>query len=179
MLGYLLNDYEISPSFSGQSGLPYSAGVTGSFNNVVLDNGTRVATTGAITPASTGAGINGTGGTARVPGTDRNIFQYRRALLLDVRLAKRFKVKDRFNVELLGESFNIANHLNQTGVGSTNAYGYTPGAVAGGAVTTANTLTFNNAFGTFSAAPATLSGSSNGNFIYTPRQVQLGARILF
>ncbi len=179
VLGYVLNNYEVSPSFSGQNGAPYSAGLQGTYNPV-LDNGCVVGaaavcpSTGArIFSASTSGGVNGTGGTARVPGTDRNIFQFRRELILDARISKRFRVFDRADVELLAESFNIANHLNQTGVSSMNAYG-----VSNGTATTPNVLTNNAAnFGVFN--PSQFLGNANNNFIYTPRQVQLGARVQF
>ncbi len=179
VLGYLLNNYEISPSFSGQNGAPYSAGLQGTYNPV-LDNGCVVnatavcAATGTrLTPASTSGGVNGSGGTARVPGTDRNIFAFRREMILDARVSKRFRFMDRADVELLAESFNVANHLNQTGVGSMNAYG-----VSNGSATSANVFTNNAAnFGVFN--PATFLGNANNNFIYTPRQVQLGARVQF
>ena len=179
VLGYLLNNYEISPSFSGQNGAPYSAGLQGTYNPV-LDNGCVVngpacaAAGGAkITSASTSGGVNGTGGTGRVPGTDRNIFQFQRELILDARISKRFRIADRADVELLAESFNIANHLNQTGVSSTNAYG-----VSNGTAATPNVLTNNAAnFGVYD--PTRFLGSANNNFIYTPRQVQLGARVQF
>ena len=179
VLGSLLNNYEVSPSFSGQNGAPYSAGLQGTYNPV-LDNGCVVnatavcASTGTrIVPASTSGGVNGSGGTGRVPGTDRNIFQFRRELILDMRVSKRFRVADRADIELLAESFNLANHLNQTGVASTNAYG-----VSNGTATTPNVFTNNAAnFGVFN--PASFLGNANSNFIYTPRQVQLGARVQF
>jgi hypothetical protein len=170
VLGYLLNNYELSPSFSGQSGAPYTAGVTGNFNKVVLGSGNLA--TGGFAAASSSGGINGTGGAARVPTLDRNIFRLKRDLLLDLRLSKRFKVADRAEIELIGESFNIFNHLNQTGVGSTNAYGFTAGSA-----NTPNVLTAQSTFGVFS--PTTFTGKANDNFIYTPRQVQLGARVTF
>lgn len=165
VMGYLLNNYEISPSFSGQSGAPYSAGLSGIFSPIL---GSGVQATGTNGSASTSGGINGTGGAARVPGIDRNIFKYKRDILLDLRLSKRFKIMEKYDVEILGETFNIANHLNQTGVGSTTAYS----GVAG-----SNTLTFNSPFAGFN--PQTFTGSANSNFIYTPRQVQLGARVQF
>jgi outer membrane receptor protein involved in Fe transport len=170
VMGYLLNDYEIAPSFSGQSGLPYSAGVTGNFSGVILGSGNLA--TGNFGAASSSGGINGTGGAARVPGVDRNIFKFKRDLLMDLRLSKRFKVMERCDVEILGESFNIFNHLNQTNVASTNAYGFTAGSA-----TTPNVLTPNSTFGTYN--PQTFLGSANSNFIYSPRQVQLGARVQF
>ncbi len=170
VLGYLLNNYEIAPSFSGQSGLPYSAGVTGNFNGVILGSGANA--TGVNAAASTSGGINGTGGAARLPGLDRNTFKFRRDLLLDMRVSKRFKIRERFDAELLAESFNLFNHLNVTGVSSTNAYGFTAGTA-----TTPNVLTPNTSFGVFD--PTTFAGSANSNFIYSPRQVQLGARVQF
>ncbi len=170
LLGYVLNNYEISPSFSGQSGAPYSAGVTGNFTGVYLNSG--VLASGTNGAASTSGGINGTGGAARVPGLDRNIFRYKRDLLMDLRLSKRFRIADKVDAEILAESFNIFNHLNVTGVSSTTAYGFTAGSA-----NTPNALTANAPFGVFN--PQTFAGNANSNFIYTPRQVQLGARIQF
>ena len=170
VLGYLLNNYEIAPSFSGQSGLPYAAGVTGNFSGVYLGSGVTASGTNAA--ASTSGGINGTGGAARVPGIDRNTFKFQRDLLLDMRVSKRIAVHERYNVELLAESFNLFNHLNVTGVSSTTAYGFTAGTA-----TTPNLLTPNTSFGVFD--PKTFAGSANSNFIYSPRQVQLGARVQF
>jgi outer membrane receptor protein involved in Fe transport len=170
VMGYLLNNYEIAPSFSGQSGLPYSAGVTGNFSGVILGSGNPA--TGNFGAASSSGGINGTGGAARVPTVDRNIYKFKRDLLLDLRLSKRFKVRERYDIELLGESFNIFNHLNQTGVASTTAYGFTAGSA-----TTPNLLTPNASFGVYN--PKTFQGNANSNFIYSPRQVQLGVRVQF
>jgi hypothetical protein len=91
----------------------------------------------------------------------------------DLRISKRIRVADRADVELLAESFNIANHLNQTGVGSTTAYAISNGTLAA----PTNTFTFNTPFSGFN--PQTFTGSANSNFIYSPRQVQLGARVQF
>ena len=178
-LGQVLNNFELAPNFSIQNGAPYSAGLQGTYapllNNGCIANNSVCAATGTrITSASTSAGINGSGGTQRVPGTDRNIFQFRRETILDMRISKRFRVFDRADIELLGESFNIANHLNQTGVASTNAYGVANGTAA----SPTNVLTNNAAnFGVFN--PSLFLGNGNNNFIYTPRQVQLGARVQF
>lgn len=170
ILGLLLNNYEVSPSFSGQSGAPYSAGVSGNFNKVILGSG-NVAT-GAFAAASSSGGHQRHRWHRAGSHPDRNIFRFKRDLLLDLRLSKRFKVADGAEIELLGESFNIFNHLNQTGVGSTSAYGF-----AAGSATTPNVLTANSTFGVFD--PKTFTGNANNNFIYTPRQVQLGARVTF
>jgi hypothetical protein len=124
ILGHLLNDYEISPSYAGQTGLPYSYGASGSTNNLQIASGSG--TSSAL--AAIGSSINGSGGANRVPGFARNFFKQPRTQVLDLRLSKKFDLADRAKVELLGESFNIANHLNVSGV-NTGAYSY--GGTAG------------------------------------------------
>lgn len=164
LLGRLLNDYEISPSYSAQNGLPYSANLTGSTSGLV-GVGTAL-----------GSSFNGSGGTNRLPNLDRNFFRENRTQLFDMRLSKRFKVGDRTNVELLGESFNLANHVNETGV-NTTGYAYAAGTAATAtAPATPNTLTFNSAN---NAAIFGVRNNANSNFVYSPRQVQLSARIQF
>ena len=157
ILGYLLNQYEVSPSFQAQSGLPYSANVTGNTSGLVT-----VGTGGA----AIGASINGSGGSNRVLTIERNAFQAPRIVDLDMRLTKRFQIKDRATVELIGESFNLANHSNVTGVNS-SSYAYAGPSATGNP----NTLTYNSTFGATTNVNSTLNLS--------PRQIQLGARILF
>jgi outer membrane receptor protein involved in Fe transport len=162
VLGYLLNDYEISPSYSIQDGLPYSPGLSGS-------------TSGLQVPGATGAAIgssfNGSGGTNRLPNFGRNSFRQTRTQVLDLRLSKRFEVADKATVELLGESFNLANHVNETGLNST-AYAYAGGTAATAtAAATPNTLTLNTPFRSRTSA--------NSSLVYSPRQVQLGVRVQF
>jgi carboxypeptidase family protein len=170
ILGYLLNQYEIAPSYSAQSGLPYTAGLTsgtGGTSELVQLNGQ----TGLTKVTGIASSVNGSGGTNRVPIFARNNFEQSRTQVLDLRLSKRFKVSDRTTVELLGETFNLANHVNVTGV-TTAAYSYTPGTVASGTAAAApNTLTYNTPFG--------IPNSANSSLVYSPRQVQLGARVQF
>jgi hypothetical protein len=87
-------------------------------------------------------------------------------------------VGGRYNIELLAESFNLLNHLNVTGVSSTNGYALGAGTAATPTKpATPNTLTYNSSFGVFN--PPTFSGNANSTLFYTPRQVQLGARVQF
>ncbi len=158
LLGYLLNEYEVAPSFAIQSGLPYSVNVTGSTSGL-----TAVGTTGAAIATS----INGSGGANRIPTLDRNLLQQPRTVNLDMRLSKRFNVTEKAKVELLGESFNVANHLNVTGV-TNNAYGYAAGT---GVNAGTNLLTYNTQFGVRSSGNSTLN--------YSPRQIQLGVKVEF
>jgi hypothetical protein len=154
--GVLLNQYEISPSFAAQSGLPYSATVSGSTTNLFAS--------GTTAPAVQNS-INGSGGANRIPTLERNTFKQPRTMVADLRLSKRFNIADKAKIELLGESFNIANHQNVTSVG-TSAYTYAAGGTAG-----TGTLTINPLFGVISNANSTNN--------YSVRQVQLGARVQF
>ena len=123
---YLLNDYEVSPSLQLQSGLPYSIGTSGTLTTGYTASGS---TLNAI-----GGGVNGSAGTARMPGFERNGFEQPRTIVLDLRLSKRFSVDERVKLEFLGEAFNVANHQNVTGV---NMTAYTVGSVS---ATKTNTL---------------------------------------
>jgi len=159
VMGYLLNDYEISPSYSAQTGLPYSPGLTGS-------------TTGLLgVPAAIGSSYNGSGGSNRLPTLARNSFSQNRTQVLDLRLSKRFTIMEKAKVELLGEAFNLANHVNETSV-NTSAYAYAAGkAATATTAATPNTLTYNTPFG--------IRNNANNNLVYSPRQVHLGLRVQF
>jgi len=77
-----------------------------------------------------------------------------------VRLSKFFKFEERYRLELSTDFFNFINKQN---VMSVNNTGY---------IISGSNLTFNPTFGT-------ITGTNNSNFLYTPRQIQLGARIQF
>jgi outer membrane receptor protein involved in Fe transport len=169
-LGYLLNQYEIAPSYSAQNGLPYTANLSsgsGGTSEFILPNGG----TSLVKVTGISSSVNGSGGTNRLPTISRNNFTQNRTQVLDLRLSKRFKIQEKATIELLGETFNLANHVNETGVTST-AYSYAPGTAATStAAATPNTLTYNTPFGTRSNA--------NSSLVYSPRQVQLGVRVQF
>jgi Carboxypeptidase regulatory-like domain/TonB dependent receptor len=158
---YLLNDFEASPDLQVSSGLPYSVGTTGTLTTGYTPSG---ATLNAI-----GGGVNGSAGTFRLPGFERNGFQQPKTTVLDLRLSKRFTVADRVKLEFLGEAFNIANHQNVTGVNTT---AYTVGSVA---ASKTNTLTYTTSVPTFGAPTFT----NTSGFSFAPRQIQIGARVQF
>jgi outer membrane receptor protein involved in Fe transport len=108
-------------------------------------------------PGATVSGINGSGGANRI--LSRNSIQQPGTWITDLRVSKSFAVTERYKVELLTDFFNLANKQNVTGMNTT---GYT---------ITGTTLNPNVAFET--------PTSSNSNFIYSPRQIQLGARFHF
>ena len=156
-LTYLTNGWSIKPYVQMQNGLPYS----------LLSSGTAVqqcVAAGCLKAAS--SGITGTGATAYLPFFGRNTLQYPRTIEVDLRAQKAFTFAERYNLELFGEAFNLANHQNVTGVNSTG-YAISAPAVPAGA----GTLTYQANFGATSSA--------NSNTAYGPRVVQIGARVVF
>ncbi len=162
---YLLNDYELSPGFQAQSGLPYSIGTSGTLSTAFVPTGTF---------SAIGGGVNGSNGTFRMPGFERNGITQPGTSVLDLRFSKRFSIKERVKLEFLAESFNILNKQNVTAVNTT---GYFIGSTAG---TKTNTLTFNTNSAN-SALPlfGTVTNSNSSGFSFTPRQIQLGGRVQF
>ena len=163
--GWFVNGWELAPVYQIQNGLPYTLSVSGN------------APGGAI------SGINGSGGTNRIDILGNNSFRLPITWLVDMRVSKSFAFRERYKVELLADFFNIANKQN---VMSVNTSGYnivssgsvtTPGGpVACSAASPCLNFNVNNAF-----VPqfGTVTSINNSNFLYTPRQIQLGARIRF
>jgi len=165
-LGILANDWEFDPIYQIQNGLPYSLTSAGS------------------APGGLNSGLNGSGGDTRIDVVGRNTFRRPTTWVSDIRFAKHFKVQEKYDLELSGDFFNIANKQNVTGVNST-------GYIA----TTGTVQTPTGPFTCSAAAPclnfnvdtpannfAPLFGtitSTNSNFIYTPRQIQVGIRVKF
>jgi hypothetical protein len=149
----IFNGFTIAPIFVAQSGVPYSAFVTGvPFSSV----------------ATEGTSVNGSGGPARVPGLARNSFRQPRIINTDLRISRRFKLGETANLEVLGEAFNLFNRTQVTGV-NTTLYRATAG--------TGNNLIMNleknagaNVFGNITGAGAT---------VFQQRQVQLAVRFEF
>ena len=158
-LGYLTDGWLLAPIYSSQSGLPYSLVTSGtpSFSTAPDASGT------VITYNGLGSGINGSNGRKGIDVIGRNSFRQKRTIDMDLRLSKKITIKENVGVELIGEAFNIFNHQNVTAVNTT---GYIIGGTA-----TAPTLSFNSSFGSVTNA--------NSNFAYSPRQIQIGARLLF
>jgi hypothetical protein len=112
-------------------------------------------------PGGTQGSINGSGGTNRIDVLGNNSFRMPMTLEPDVRLSKSFTFQERYKLELSTDFFNFINKQN---VMSVNNTGY---------IISGNNLTFQSA--TF----GTVTGTNNSNFLYTPRQIQLGARFQF
>lgn len=129
---YLLNGWSIAPIFAYYSGRPFDGTVSGNLNNTSGDN--------------------------RLPIAPRNDFRLPDIINLDLRVSKRFRFSERYNLEILGEVFNIANRTHVFGV-DTLFYSRS-----------GNTLTFNPTFETITTTDSTL---------YRERQVQFSARFQF
>ena len=158
----MLNGYELAPDLQMQSGLPYSVGISGSSSKLYASGAT---TQQSIINTSS---FNGSGGANRVPGFDRNAFQQPRTVNVDLRLSKRLTLKEHYNLEFLAEAFNLANHQNVTGVGST-AY-----------VVSEDTTNHLNNLTPYTATPfQSITSTDNSNFAYNVRQIQMAVRLNF
>jgi hypothetical protein len=172
--GYLVNDFEISPDFQLQTGLPYSVGINGSSSTLTVTPGQPVQSI-INTSSFNGSGGSSTPGTAnRVPIFNRNAFQQPKTFVVDMRVSKRVVVRERYSLEFLAEAFNLANHQNVTSV-NTSAYVVNDVTTKQGSTTIGegNTLTpYSTPFGQVTA-------TNNSNFAYNVRQLQLGLRFQF
>jgi len=149
---YLTNGWKIDDTYQAQSGLPYSANVTGS-------------TTAA---AFGGSSWNGSGGPTIVAGViSPNTYKYPRKQVDDARLGKTFTFHEKYGLELFAQMFNVANHQNYDGV-STTAY-----KLSGATVTAQNS----SVAGTTPFGQRT--SSNNSGFLYTPRQIEIAAKFHF
>jgi Carboxypeptidase regulatory-like domain len=167
-LGYLTNDWEVAPIYQVQNGLPLN----------LVTSGSPAILTGTTLQGGLGSGINGSGGATRLEQIGRNNSRLPLTWVQDIRLSKSFTFQERYKVELMADAFNIANKQN---ISSENGTGFgivNPSVIAGnptpcsGASTTAvSCLNFSPTFGT--------PGNSNNNFVYSPRELQLGVRVHF
>jgi hypothetical protein len=144
---YLTNGWNVDTSFQMQNGLPYSASVSGYVGSAIVSD------------------WNGSGGLGIIPGMGVNQYQSPRKVVDDVRAEKDFLLKDRYNVQFLAQVFNVANHQNIDGLGTT--------AYKLGGTATAGTATFQ--------APTwqVPTSSNNSGFLYTPRQIEIAAKLSF
>jgi outer membrane receptor protein involved in Fe transport len=161
-LKYLTNDWHFNPVVQAQNGLPYSAGISGTQPG---------ATYGNYTYSAAGSGINGSASSSYLVQIGRNTFRQPTTVGVDMRLEKDIPFYEgRYNLELLGEVFNLLNYVNVTGVNSTaysitgNTLTYQPFATTGG-------VSGESGFGAVTNA--------NSDFVYSQRQIQLGLKLDF
>jgi outer membrane receptor protein involved in Fe transport len=155
---YATDGWHFNPILQIQNGLPYSAGVSGTQSGAA------------------GSGMNGSGTSGYLLQLGRNTYRLPKTTVLDMRLQKDLRISERFNLELLGEMFNVLNHQNVTGV---NATAYSINATAN-STTPANTLVYQpgQGAGTNASGFGTVN-NANSNFVYSQRQIQLGVKLDF
>ena len=148
-LKYLSNDWSFDDSFQIQDGLPFTLGTSG-FNS----------------SAAEGSGWNGSGASSYVPLLGIENRRIRRKMVDDIRLQKEVPFGERFHLQLMANVFNVANHQNFDGINST---GY---VLSSGSSTTSGTATWQSNFGQF-------TNSNSSGFLYTPRNIEIAARLTF
>ncbi|MGI4829411.1 MAG: carboxypeptidase regulatory-like domain-containing protein [Janthinobacterium lividum] len=151
VLGALTNGWSINDTFQMQNGLPYSATLQSTYNSA-----------NAIQPY-----WNGAGGATYVPAIGRNTFESPRAIVDDARLQRQITLHEHYALQLRADVYNVANHQNiSSGNLSTNVFALaSTGANSG-------TATFQSAFNSRTSA-------NTSGFLYTPREIQIGARLQF
>ncbi|HYO64380.1 MAG TPA: carboxypeptidase-like regulatory domain-containing protein [Pyrinomonadaceae bacterium] len=148
----IFNGWTIAPIFNAFSGQRNTGTVSGTINPTSF---------GFASNTTPGGGVNGSGGATRFALVPRNFFKQPKIWYLDMRLSRRFNIKENVRFELLAEAFNLFNRTQVTGVNTTL---YT---ISG------STLNFNggpSGFGSVTGADSTL---------FRERQVQLAARFEF
>jgi len=157
-LKYLANGWSLKPYFQMQSGLPYTLSVSGTAPNQCYVAGCMIANS---------SGVGGTG-VSYIPQVGRNTFRNPRTINLDLRAQKDFTFAEKYNLQLIGEAFNLANHQNVTGINTT---GYVLNTSQTNPAAPVSTLSYQPTFGSVTAA--------NTNNAYQVRQIQLALRLVF
>jgi Carboxypeptidase regulatory-like domain len=150
---YLTNGWSLSNSFQMGNGLPYSLTVSGFSGSAILSY------------------WNGASGATFIPQIGRNTFTYPRRIVDDIRVQKQIPITEGVNLQLLANFFNMANHQN---IDSISSLGYKMTSTG----STTGTATFQGGqAGT--TAFQTIQNSNNSGFLYTPRQIEIAARLNF
>ena len=148
----LLSDYVLTGIFTAQSGLAYSALVSGDPN------------------------ADGITSTDRVPGTERNQFSTPATYQVDLRVGRIIRFGERYRLSLFAEGFNIFNRSNVQSVNNT-LYAFSNAGTVSGVALPIRLSTAATNFGT----PRTfVSGSPSFTFNSSyNREFQLGIRFDF
>ncbi|HYE13564.1 MAG TPA: TonB-dependent receptor [Pyrinomonadaceae bacterium] len=141
----IFNGFTIAPVFQAYSGRPRTGFVSGFFANPA---GTQNA----------GGGLSGSGGSSRFPLLPRNSFRERPIYNFDLRVSRRFHIREEMAFEVLGEVFNVFNRTQGT------SYNNTLYTIRN------NRFEVNPSFGEVTEASGTL---------FRERQVQLAVRFQF
>ncbi len=198
----LINGFSIAPIWSISSGAPLTFGVSGNAATATsylvaicaappCASGT-VPSTISVPAAfrSISTGILGAGGSNRLPNLPRNSFLAPGTAFANLRVARKFRVAEGKEAELIAEVFNLTNHMNYTST-STTLYSLatsascpvsarTSVAACSAATTLTGTLTYPLDPVTHLPTVGTNNGGNDQARVgFTPRQFQFGARFRF
>jgi hypothetical protein len=162
LIKWVLNDWSVNDSFQMQNGLPFTAGVSNYISG------------------SIGNYWNGAGGNNVLPQVGNNTYKYPRRIVDDLRVQKEIKFAEGRSVELMFNAFNVANHQNITGYKGTYLY-YLSSSTSkvNGVSTTTNYASYEGTDGTNDKNFMVINNSNSSSFLYTPRQIEISARINF
>jgi outer membrane receptor protein involved in Fe transport len=148
----IFSDYVITGILTAQSGIAYSALVSGDPN------------------------ADGITSTDRVPGTKRNQYSTPSTYIVDMRVGRIIRFSERYRLSLFAEGFNLFNRANVQAVNNT-LYAYSAAGTVSGVAVPARLSTAATNFGT----PRTfISGSPSFTFNSSyNREFQLGIRFDF
>jgi Carboxypeptidase regulatory-like domain/TonB dependent receptor len=158
----LLNGFNFAAIVTIASGQPLTE-YTSSYPSGGVDGG--------FTGAEIGTSAFATGG--RVPFLPRNNYYLPNLYNTDFRIAREFRVHERYRLALVGEAFNLFNHTLITNVGPgspPNAFSF---SAAGSGVCSGHTN------GCVVPNPAFPTATQTTSAIYAPRQLQVSARFSF
>lgn len=148
---YLTNDWMVDDSFQMSNGLPYTIGVSSFFSAGILSY------------------WNGASGSTLIPGIGPNTARYPRHEVDDARLQKSIVFTEGRSLQLMANMFNVANHQNVDGLGTT-AY-----KLSGTTATYQGQGAANASNNTYQIP----TSSNNSGFLFTPRQIEIAAKLIF
>jgi hypothetical protein len=155
----ILGGWTLAPVVNMFSGARYT-GLTNSFS------------TSATFGTSQNGGVNGANGSLRFAYLPNNFFHQPSIKYVDMRISRRFTLKENYKIELLAEGFNIFNRTQVTSV-NTQIYNLCTGSGTTGVCPFGT----GGVFATYVPSFGTTSGADG--FFFKERQVQLGVRFEF
>jgi hypothetical protein len=148
-LGHVFNDWKIASVVNYGSGRPVNATVAGD-------------------PNQDGNDLND-----RLPGYSRNAFTGPNYATADLRLTRTLRFRERYRLELVGESFNLFNRDNQRVAITSN------GLVASASTFVQSSVTPATGVATYPGYYQLPNHFLKPNAAYAPRQVQLAVKMIF
>lgn len=132
---------------------------------------------GGVDYGVTGGEITNTGGSTggRPPQVGRNVYIGPSLHQVDFRIMRDFAIREKLHLQFLGEAFNIFNHTNFSSL-NTTAFNY---AAAGSATCPASVAGTGNGCIVPNATFMLPTSSSSSNGLFTARQLQVSAKLVF